>query len=222
MTKKICGPISLLLGFQAYLLTQTTPPQPQILGLATTPPVVHGLIIPHHLLVEPLILQGLSAIPKTAGYDQILFLFPNHAEQPDLNLENAYLDILPYLKKRFPHTPIHPLMISNRDPNPALPAHTSDTLVVGAFDFSHYLSAAEAAQKDKVTLEAISRRDYPAIASFNSDYTDSPVALTVFLKLMSALSADQTNLIANTNSGLLTRQFAVPTTSYFVMTFSTQ
>ncbi|OGV96780.1 AmmeMemoRadiSam system protein B [Microgenomates group bacterium RBG_16_45_19] len=219
MNFRICGLTTLVLGLYALVLIKPFNPPPQILGTTEPPAVIRGLIIPHHLLAESLILQGLNAIPPDTEYDQIIFLFPNHQEQPVLLKEPAYLDILPYLQQRFPRTLIRPIMVSNRHPNLAPLAVTNNTLLIGAFDFSHYLTAAEAAKRDQLTLDLIHRHDYLKILKLGNDYTDSPVALTWFLQTLSSLEANQTQLLAHTNSGLLTRQLISPATSYFVMLF---
>lgn len=51
------------------------------------------------------------------------------------------------------------------------------TLVVAAVDFSHYLSAEEARQRDRETLSALDSLDSSGILSFGDDHLDSPASL---------------------------------------------
>jgi len=62
-----------------------------------------------------------------------------------------------------------------------------NVLLVASVDFSHFLTAGEAMQKDQVTANAIANRDFRLIHSLNYNYLDSAASLIIFLKYLDAL-----------------------------------
>jgi len=62
-----------------------------------------------------------------------------------------------------------------------------NVLLVASIDFSHFLTAAEARERDIVTTNAILNRDYRLIHSLDSHYLDSAAAMIIFLKYLESL-----------------------------------
>jgi len=60
-------------------------------------------------------------------------------------------------------------------------------LLVASIDFSHFLTAPQAAERDRVTANAIANRDFRLIHSMSDHYLDSPAALIIFLKYLDEL-----------------------------------
>ena len=59
-----------------------------------------------------------------------------------------------------------------------------NVLLLASIDFSHFLTFAEAMERDVVTANAILNRDYRLIHSLSDYYLDSPAALIIFLKYL--------------------------------------
>ena len=59
-------------------------------------------------------------------------------------------------------------------------------LLVASVDFSHFLTAAEAAEKDRETAAAIFAGDLRKIYTMKDDFLDSPASLIIFLKYLNA------------------------------------
>ncbi|MCG2686070.1 AmmeMemoRadiSam system protein B, partial [Candidatus Parcubacteria bacterium] len=93
------------------------------------------------------------------------------------------------------------------------------SVLLASVDFSHYLTNFEAQRKDEVTLRAISDRNLPELFDLNSDYLDSPQAIGTLLVAVGLLGANEMEVLYHSNSGELSGNDFVPTTSYFVLTF---
>lgn len=174
-------------------------------------------------------------ISKVAGVG----LMPGDAIQN----EHGIAGVVPYLKYYFADAKILPIVVSNKfDRVEAVQKYANDigalldqdTLVIGAFDFSHYLTSDQANQMDQLTLALMQNRDYQKIIKLTDDNLDSPVGLVLFFMIMDGLAKgdykiakcanddldcgqmlhSKFNLIANTNSGYLYNQPNVMTTSY--------
>lgn len=141
--------------------------------------------------------------------------------------EHAITAIVPYISSFTPNATVIPLIVSNKATEEELHKLAStisttidqDTLIIGAFDFSHYLKRDDAALNDQKTLTLIKERNYQQLLSLSNAYTDSPAALVLFLKLMELNGSDTMEIIANTNSGILLDDAYVETTSYFEIGF---
>ncbi|MEA3322960.1 MAG: AmmeMemoRadiSam system protein B, partial [Patescibacteria group bacterium] len=94
------------------------------------------------------------------------------------------------------------------------------TIVVASVDFSHYLNSDEAEKNDEKTLQVMERRDYSTLLQMNSDYLDSPEAITVLLQVMEQLGAKSFEVLHHTNSGKLMDDLQSQATSYFGAIFT--
>ncbi len=136
---------------------------------------------------------------------------------------------LPYIKYYSPNSTVVPLLISNRmnlDQITTLATALSeklkdrdDVIIVAAIDFSHYLNAKQAAQKDEITAKLMEAREYERIMKLSNDYVDSPAPLPLFLMLMDSFGSSKTVLLDHSNSGELLHEPNVQTTSYFSEVF---
>lgn len=95
-----------------------------------------------------------------------------------------------------------------------------DTAVIAAVDFSHYLAAPQAEQKDQETLSALERLDANAILAFSDDHTDSPESVAFAMLFSQLRGGAQFVLRENTNSGVLSGTLSPPVTSYIAGYFT--
>lgn len=141
--------------------------------------------------------------------------------------EHGIAGIIPYVKYYFPNSKVVPVVVSNKKPNLDEIEFVSEeiskyvdekTLVIGAFDFSHYLTADDAQKMDEQTKDDILKRNYKNILRYTDDNTDSPVGLTLFLKIMDEIASSDSSfhIVRNTNSGYMFNQPNVKTTSYII------
>lgn len=141
--------------------------------------------------------------------------------------EHSVGALMPYLKYHAPDTRVVPLVLHSdltlgelrRLADHLAPHLTADRLLLASVDFSHYLTRDEAEAKDRVTLDAILRRDLAAIRQMNNDYVDSPPSLILLLLLMERLGAAGPEILAHTNSGVLLGSDLIETTSYFTFAY---
>ena len=64
-----------------------------------------------------------------------------------------------------------------------------NVLLLASIDFSHFLTASEAWERDAVTTDAILNRDFRQIHDMNDHYLDSPAAMIIFLMYIDAIGA---------------------------------
>jgi AmmeMemoRadiSam system protein B len=143
--------------------------------------------------------------------------------------EHGIYNILPYLRHFLPEAKVVAITVRFAAPEDQRNELASvlgewmnqeDTVVVASIDFSHYLPAAEAMQKDQETLRSLRSFDYPAIAQYRSDHLDSPGGLAILLKAMEAVGATDIAELGYDNSGEALGQRFVPTTSHFLIAFT--
>jgi hypothetical protein len=89
-------------------------------------------------------------------------------------------------------------------------------LLIASIDFSHFLTSAEAAEKDLITTNAILNRDYQFIHSLNDHYLDSPASMIIFLKYLDALGLSP-QIIHNTDAAEFMGPGLCETTSYKII-----
>ena len=135
--------------------------------------------------------------------------------------------LIPFIDKYFEDTPVLPILVSKSltlDETLYL-ADTlysiiedceKSTLLVCSIDFSHYLTPEQSRVKDRVTLEAIQRRDYTAIYSFTNDNLDSPASLIIFLRYLE-LCGKSVTVLDNTDASSFSDTPVASTTSYFIL-----
>lgn len=95
-----------------------------------------------------------------------------------------------------------------------------DAVLLASVDFSHYLTRQEAQMKDRETLAAMERFDYPALFNMSNDNLDSPASLAAAFRLAEERGVKAFQVLDNTNSGILLKNDVIETTSYFTMVFT--
>jgi AmmeMemoRadiSam system protein B len=140
--------------------------------------------------------------------------------------EHGVYEIVPFIKKIFPEAQFLPVVVKDQASeseirtmveklNNVLP---SDTLVVGSFDFSHYLTSNAADFNDTKSLAVIRNFDYDGISHLD---IDSKTGIRLFLQLMEKRDFQQFNLVNHTNSSKFTNNFEfTETTSYITGAFT--
>ncbi len=88
------------------------------------------------------------------------------------------------------------------------------TTVIASVDFSHYLSAPEAAAKDRETVAALEALDSARIMGYGNDHLDSPPSIVFAIEVARLLGGEQFVLRENTNSGVLAGTMSPAVTSY--------
>ncbi|MEN8252661.1 MAG: AmmeMemoRadiSam system protein B [Patescibacteria group bacterium] len=95
-----------------------------------------------------------------------------------------------------------------------------NAVIVASVDFSHFLTSAEAEQNDKRTKMMMKDHDIDELLRMNTDYLDSPEAISVLLQTMKQIEVPSMNILYNTNSGYLMNDPYGETTSYFGIVFA--
>lgn len=143
-------------------------------------------------------------------------------EPPVLTTEHSVAGIMPAIKYYLPNARVVPLILHGdltalqaRELGEAIAARwDEDVAVVAAVDFSHYLVQREVAHYDAITLETIRSFDIDRLFTFDNNYLDSPPSIAVLLAAMLGVGSDEFVLLENTNSGVLTQDELIATTSY--------
>lgn len=204
--------------------------------IATDAPVTVVLISPNHFsagrdtvitseaewetpygLMQP-DLEGIRALTKSGAA---------YVDEAPFEYEHGVTGVVPFIKRSLPRAKIIPLIVNDR--LPVLAAQElakrihillpQNVLVVGSFDFSHYLPSRAAQFHDELSLSAIQHFDYGALSRLD---IDSRPGLALFLQMMEERNASQFTLFEHTNSAELTRAWdTLETTSYITGYFST-
>lgn len=151
-----------------------------------------------------------------------------HINENVIENEHSVASIMPYIKFYLPGARVVPIIVRGVMGQPEaqkladeIAGYRDDqTIIISAVDFSHYLSAAAAEQKDEITYKAMKDFDYKKILSFNNDYTCSPQSIAILLMAMKDLGKTNFNLQQHTNSGLMENNLYMETTSYFSILFN--
>ena len=133
------------------------------------------------------------------------------------------------LKTYFPKATIYPILIGQKVPFSELDSLISgvysickfDCLLVASVDFSHYLPATLAQVHDTYTLKVLNNFDFN---NLNNVEVDSPQSLYLLTKFSENKLAKKFNLFAHTNSGFITDNPDIETTThvfaYYIHGFS--
>jgi AmmeMemoRadiSam system protein B len=148
-------------------------------------------------------------------------------DEENLEKDHAVKTLVPFIKEYFPDAKIVPLLFTSEETMrkdmllaDKLNSLSSDsTFILASLDFSHYLSAAVADEKDKETLDDIQKKDYAAISAFNSDHTDSHWALITLIRTMELENANGPEVIRHMNSAEFPGEDPTYTTSYFSIVY---
>lgn len=159
--------------------------------------------------------------------------------QSKYNLDNVLVDnerikkehsiqtLTPYLNEYFPNVNIIPIIVSSRYEMSELDSMSKtlikilpeDTLYIASVDFSHNSTVESGLEKNKESIEAISKFDYQKVLDYHDDHIDSPVAISVFMKTMENLNAKTWETWISSHGGLITNSPTLNGTSYLVGAF---
>jgi AmmeMemoRadiSam system protein B len=146
------------------------------------------------------------------------------SEPSVLTYEHSVAGIMPAIAYFLPDVRVVPLVLRS-DVTPAevetlaaalAPLLDGETALIAAVDFSHYLSAQQARQNDRETLEALESLDSSRILSFSNEHLDSPASIAVVMETMRLLGASEFEVRENINSSDLGGPALPPVTSYVV------
>lgn len=201
-----------------------------ISALATTSPVTVLLISPNHfnsgqadVLTELGDWQTPYGILETdkALAQKIISQKIAEGEENPFNQEHGVSGLTAFVKKSLPNAKIVPLIFKERlKPEAAIllaqktaAVLPKNAVIIGSFDFSHYLTSNAADFHDDLSLNTIKSFNFSEV--YNLD-TDSHPGLMYFLKLLESRGLTEFNLITNTNSAHLLHQEQniLETTSY--------
>lgn len=143
----------------------------------------------------------------------------NVDESPFIN-EHGIYGVLPFIKKVYPDAKIVPIIVKDQASaqevdqmaeilNQTIP---KSSLIIGSFDFSHYLPSQAADFSDIKNLAILDNIDYN---SANFMDIDSKTGIRLMMKLLESRDYKQFNLVEHTNSSKITNDYNTPqTTSY--------
>lgn len=140
-------------------------------------------------------------------------------EEDPFGQEHGISGIVPFIKKSLPNAKVVPLIIRDNLPiqqarkiaQGILPLLPANTLIVGSFDFSHYLTAGAADFHDVESLSVVENFDYDGISRLDAD---SHPGLAMFLQLLDSQNAKAFSPLEHGNSAEFTQQEVLETTSY--------
>ncbi len=141
--------------------------------------------------------------------------------------EHSVGNLMPFVKHYMPETEVVPLILHHdvtfQEVDDLLeilnPYLEQKAVLVGSVDFSHYLTRAQAEEKDKETLKVMQNFDYLTLAHMGNDHLDSPASLACVLRVAESKDIKEFQVLANTNSGVIMENDLMETTSYFTLIF---
>jgi AmmeMemoRadiSam system protein B len=203
--------------------------------IATTEPVTVLLISPNHFSMGRNNVLASAAIWKTPfgelKPDKVLInnlakqKIASIEEQP-FEQEHGVSGIVAFIKKSLPNAKVVPIVVKDRvDISQAkeladniIRALPQNAIIVGSFDFSHYLPSLPADFHDEVSLAAMENFDFNQISRLD---IDSRPGLVLFLKLMQNQGFEKFNLLRQNNSAKLAQMpGTLETTSYITGYFT--
>lgn len=132
----------------------------------------------------------------------------------------------PYIAEYFPDAQVIPLLFTRSVSREKLAVLESalrpifadeGTIIIASIDFSHYLTAAEAQEKDEITLDLVQKGAADTIMSLSDDHLDCPSCLSMLLRLMESSKNSQPEVLFHENSkDFMPMESDKPTTSYFI------
>lgn len=138
--------------------------------------------------------------------------------------EHGINNVMPDIKKYFPEASVLPIIIKESTSDPeienlaaGLEKNCSDCLLVSSVDFSHYQPNSLAQIHDQFSIDALTSLDKTKIKQAE---TDSPPTLFLALKWADHYSNQNFNLFYNDNSGNVSGDDSVETTSTIIGSFS--
>lgn len=166
-------------------------------------PTPFGDVIPDRTVIDLLV---------TNNYVQI--------ENETVSSDHSVGISMPFIKYYLPDTQVVPIILSGKmtqveTENLSSMLSILDLPIVASVDFSHYLTSAEAQEKDSETRKILEAFNIRQLFSLNNDYLDSPPSIATLLYAMQKMGKTNHKILQNTNSGILTNDYTSPTTSYF-------
>ncbi len=146
-------------------------------------------------------------------------------EESPFEQEHGVSGIVGFIKKSLPNSKVVPLIFKNRIKLPQIQSLVNsyvqpaekNVLVVGSFDFSHYLTSRGADFHDIENLSTVESFNFGSI--YNLDI-DSRPGLAFFLQLLQNSGNQNFHLLENSNSSKLAKQDVLETTSYITGYFT--
>jgi len=166
-----------------------------------------------------------------ADREAILRLLQNPlvSESELFSHEHGVQALLPFIAHYFPDSKVVPVAI-RMDSKPeewdsfalsVAPILSSETLVVQSTDFSHFLTQAEAKERDQETLRVLSVGDPEFVKSLKQpEHLDSRAAQYLQMRLQRDVFQARTTVTANRNSQDYFSDPISKTTSYIVQVYS--
>lgn len=144
-----------------------------------------------------------------------------------LEQEHSVSSIIPFIKYYLPEAAVVPVILSSSIDLASIDKLGSylannvsrDKVLVASVDFSHYLTSAEAREKDEETLGVLKNLDIASLLALNNDNLDSPASIAVLLLAMQNNGIEKFEILHHTNSGELLQDETASTTSYFSIIF---
>ncbi len=139
--------------------------------------------------------------------------------------EHGLGNVTAFIKKAFPNAKLSAFMVAakiNAQDLHRLAALLSnacgqDCILLGSFDFSHYLPKPAADFHDRVSLDAIQSFNYSLIEKLD---VDSPSGLALFLKILETQEFTKASLSNQDNSDSFSPTPQLETTSYLFLEFT--
>ena len=133
--------------------------------------------------------------------------------------EHGISGIVPFIKKSLPNATVVPVIFNDRMPFAASQVLADEmfknlppnVLIVGSFDFSHYLTDRAASFHDLKNLADVESFNLPDIYKLD---IDSRPGLAFYLRLLQDGGDEKFTLLEHSNSAELTQQDFLETTSY--------
>lgn len=229
--KKVNGVSGLFVNH--HLLADYLIPQSMLLA-ATNDPITIVLVSPNHFS------RGRGQF-ITSQYD---WATPYGTLKPNLNLiaklkinsvsvdelpfkeEHGVTGIVAYIKKIFPNAKIVPILVKDTASDSQVDALAKvldqrlgkNDLIIGSFDFSHYLPSNVADFSDAKSISVLENFDFDGIKRMD---IDSRPGLRLMMKYLELRDTTQFHLSNHTNSSKIVNVFSFPeTTSYINGYFS--
>lgn len=162
------------------------------------------------------------------SFDKNLFSkisFPISLRNGVIRNDHAIYNVLPDIKTYWPNTKIIPILIGQKVPLSNLDSLITqlsfvcgfDCLLVTSVDFSHYLPATMAETHDAFTIRTLNNLD---ISNIKNVEVDSPQSLYILEKFSVLKNAKNFSLFARTNSGFITSNPDIETTTHVFASYT--
>lgn len=140
-------------------------------------------------------------------------------DEPLFDQEHGVSGLVAFIKKSLPNAKLVPLVIRDSLPigqareaaGRILPLLPKNSLIVGSFDFSHYLTGRAADFHDVENLAVVENFDFNRIGRLD---VDCRLGLAIFLELLKGSGNQNFHLLENSNSAKLAGKDILETTSY--------